>query len=124
MRIQMIRTFVLGTVELQQEVVNGLLVGDIEVGLGKGSGNLVVDMSNGLQNTCEKTSLGSSRCFIIAIQSLLMPTLAHVVLSVSITELKGLVDTSGGTRRHCGTEETCIDGRKPVSSTRFDQDVL
>lgn len=68
-----------GTVELDQEVINLLLLSDLKARLDKSLGDNVIDIGNGLGDT-----------------------LAHVGILVTITELNGLVDTGGGTRRDLG----------------------
>lgn len=59
-----------GSVELDEEVIDGLLVGDLEAGLDELRGDDVVDVGNGLGDT-----------------------LAEVRALVSIPQLVGLVDT-------------------------------
>jgi hypothetical protein len=74
-----------GSVELDEEVVDLLLLGDLETRLDEGLGDDVVDVRDGLGDT-----------------------LAHVGGLVTIPELDGLVDTGGSTRRDLG----CGRGRR------------
>jgi hypothetical protein len=46
-----------GTVELDEELVDGLLVGDVEGSLDERRGDHVVDVGNGLVDTCESCSV-------------------------------------------------------------------
>jgi hypothetical protein len=71
-----------GSVQLDQKVVNLLLLSDLETALNEGLGDDVVDVGDGLGDT-----------------------LAHVGVLVSIPELNGLVDTSGGTRGDLGCDK-------------------
>ena len=71
-----------GSVELDEEVIDLLLLGDFETALDQGLGDDVVDV---------RDSLGD--------------TLAHVGRLVTVPELDGLVDTGGSTRGDLGCEQ-------------------
>lgn len=85
-----------GAVKLDEEVVDGLLVSDLEARLDELGSDDVVDVGNGLGDT-----------------------LAHVRLLVAIPELVSLVDTGRSTTGHSSAEEACaqiLDNEKvPLS---------
>jgi hypothetical protein len=70
-------SLVSGSVELDEQVIDLLLLGDVKTALDEGLGDDVVDVGNGLGDT-----------------------LTHVGVLVSITELNGLVHTGRGTGRN------------------------
>lgn len=84
-----------GTVELDQEVIDLLLLGDLEASLKDGGCDDVVDVSNGLEDTCSRRNR-VSRLYPQGICAWKL-TLSNVVGLVVVTELDSLVDTGGGT---------------------------
>lgn len=78
---------VLGSVKLEEELVESSLVLDVELGLDDGRGNDLVDVLDGLEDT-----------------------LSAPLGGILVSELESLVDTSGGTGGDDGTEETVLGG--------------
>lgn len=87
----------MGSIELDQQVVNLLLGGDGELGVNEGLGDDLVDVVNGLLDTWISISETGP-------DGKLSPTLADVVGS-AISELDSLVSTSGGTGRNLSSEQ-------------------
>lgn len=78
---------VLGSVELEEELVKGSLVLDVELGVNNGGGNDLVDVLDGLKNT-----------------------LSSPLGGVLVSELESLVDTGGGAGGDDSSEETVLGG--------------
>lgn len=78
---------VLSSVEVEQELVEGSLVLDVELGLNQSGGNDLVDVLDGLEDT-----------------------LSAPLGGILVSELESLVDTGGGTGGDDGSEETVLGG--------------
>ena len=94
-----------GTVELDQEVVDLLLLGDLETGLDELGRDRVVDVGDGLEDACRDDQF-AIRLFDARSKEIAARTLADVVGLVAITELDSFVNTSGSTRGDSSTEAT------------------
>lgn len=84
---------VLGTVKLEEEVIESTLVSNVEVGLQNGRSNDVVDVGDSLQDTLATPDLG-----------------------VTVTELKSLVRTSRGARGDSSAEGAELSGEVNLNS--------
>ena len=93
-----------GTVKLDEEVIDLLLLGDLEASLEKFRSNDVVDVGDSLADTCSDDHTSIKYC--LRRRTCRLRTLANVGVLVAIAELNGFVNTGGCTRGNGCPEAT------------------